>query len=52
MSERDAGKGDLKWAGIMEEFKRELSCDYKEMAQTIGGQLGRPCRSHTPKPNE
>ena len=47
MSERDAGEGDLKWAGIMEECKRELSCVYKEMAQAAGWQPRRRC-SRTP----
>ena len=32
MSKRDVGKGDLKCAGVIDEYKRELSCVYKEMA--------------------
>ena len=52
MSERDAGEGDLKWAGIMEECRRELSCASQKMAQAAGWQLGRSCRPHTPKPSE
>ena len=34
--ERDAGKGDLEWAGIMEECRRELSCVCEMMAQAVG----------------
>ena len=52
MSERDAGEGDLKWAIIMEECRRELSCVDKEMAQTASWQSWRPCRPHTPKPGK
>ena len=52
MSERDACKGDLKWVGIMEECRRELSCVCKEMAQEASWQPERPCRPHTPKPGE
>ena len=52
MSERDIGKCDLKWAGIIKECRRGLSCVYKEMVQAIGWQLGRPCRLHAPKPSE
>ena len=52
MSERDAGEGDLEWAGVMEECRRELSCVCKKMAQAVGCQLGRPCRLHAPKPDE
>ena len=26
MSERYAGEGDLEWAGVIEECKKELSC--------------------------
>ena len=52
MSETDAGKGDLTWAGIMEECRRELSCVYKEMVQAASWQPGRPCRPHAPKPSE
>ena len=36
MSERDVGEGDLEWAGIMEECKRELSCVCQKMAQAAG----------------
>ena len=52
MSERDAGKDNLKQASIMEECRRELPCVCKEMAQAIRWQPGRPCRAHTPKPRE
>ena len=36
ISERDAGEGDLEWASIMEEHKRELLCVCQKMAQLIG----------------
>ena len=52
MSERDASKGDLEWASIMEECRRELSCVCQKVAQAAGWQLGRPCRPHAPKPSE
>ena len=52
MSERDAGKGDLEWAGIMEECKRELSCVCQKIAKATGWQPGRPCRPHAAKPGE
>ena len=52
MSERDIGEGNLEWAGIMEERRRELSCVCQKIAQATGWQLGRPCRPHAPKPNE
>ena len=52
MSERDANEGDLDWAGVMDEYKRELSCVCQKMAQAIGWQLGRPFRPHAPKPGE
>ena len=49
---RDGGKGDLEWAGVMEECKRELSCVCKKMARANGWQPGRPCRPNAPKPSE
>ena len=52
MSERDADKGNLEWAGVMEECRRELSCVCQKMAQAVGWQPGRPCRPHAPKPSE
>ena len=52
MSERDGGEGNLEWAGVMEECKRELSCVCIKMAQAVGWQPGRPCRPHAPKPGE
>ena len=52
MSERDADEGDLEWAGVMEECRRELSCVCQKMAQAVGWQLGRPCRPHAPRPGE
>ena len=52
MSERDAGKGDLEWAGVMMECKRELSCVWQKMTQAVGWQPRRPCRPHAPKPGE
>ena len=52
MSERGVDKGDLEWAGVMEECKRELSCVCQKMAQAVGWQPGRPCRPHAPKPGE
>ena len=52
MSERDADEGDLEWAGVMEECRRELSCVCQKMAQAVGWQPGRPCRPHAPKPGE
>ena len=52
MSERDANEGDLEWASIMEECKRELSCVCQKMAQVVGWQPGRPCRPHAPTPSE
>ena len=52
MSERDANKGDLEWAGIMEECRRELSCVCQKMAQAVGWPPGRSCRPQAPKPNE
>ena len=48
MSERDASKGELEWAGVMEECKRELSYECQKMAQAVGWQPGRPCRPHAP----
>ena len=52
MSERDADKGDLEWAGVMEKCRRELSCVYQKMGQAVGWQPGRHCRPHAPKPGE
>ena len=52
MSEKDADEGDLKWAGVMEESRRELSCVCQKMAQAVGWQPGRPCRPHAPKLGE
>ena len=52
MSERDRGKGDLEWASMMEDCKRELPCVCQKMAQAAGWQPGRPCRPHAPKPGE
>ena len=52
MSERDAEDGDLEWAGVMEECKRELSCVCQKMAEAVGWQPERPCRPHAPKPGE
>ena len=52
MSERDGGKGNLEWGGVMEECKRELSCVCIKMVEAIGWQPGRPCRPHAPKPSE
>ena len=52
MSEKDGGEGDLEWADVMEECKRELSCVCQKMAQAIGWKLGRPCRPHAPKLGE
>ena len=46
MSERDGGEGNLDWAGVMEECKRELSCVCQKMAKAIGWQCGRSCRLH------
>ena len=48
----NAGEGDLEWAGIMEECRRELSCVCQKMAQAAGWQPGRPCRPHPPKLGE
>ena len=42
MSETDAGEGDLKWAGIMEECKRELSCVCQRWPKPLVGNLGDP----------
>ena len=39
MSEKDGGEGDLEWADVMEECKRELSCVCQKMAQAIGWHL-------------
>ena len=52
MSERDADEGDLEWAGVMEECRREFSCVCQKMAQAVGWQPGRPCRPHAPKLGE
>ena len=52
MSERDKDEGDLEWAGMMEECKRELSCVCQKMAQAAGWQPRRPCRPHAPKIGE
>ena len=53
MSERNTGEGDLEWASVMEEGKRELSCVCQKMAQAVGWRFGRPCRPHAPpKPGE
>ena len=52
MSERDANEGDLEWAGVMEECRRELSCVCQKMAQAVGWQPGRPWRPHAPRPGE
>ena len=38
MSERDGGKGDLEWTGMMEECKRELSCLCQKIAEAVGWQ--------------
>ena len=52
MSERDGGKSDLGWAGVIKECKRELPFVCQKMAQAIGAQPWRPCRPHAPKPSE
>ena len=52
MSDRDIGEGNLEWAGVMEECKRELSCVCLKMVQAVGWQPGRSCRSHAPKHGE
>ena len=52
MSERDADKSDLEWAGVMEECRRELSCVCQKMVQAVGWQPGRPCRPHAPRLGE
>ena len=49
MGEKDGGEGDLEWAGVMEECKRELSCVRQKMAQAVGWQPQRPCRPHATK---
>ena len=48
-SERDAGEDDLKWAGIMEECRRELSCVGPKL---LVGNLGDPVGRMPPKPGE
>ena len=52
MSERDVDEGNLEWAGVMEECRRELSCVCQKMAQAVGWQPGRPYRPHAPKPGK
>ena len=52
MRERDTDEGDLEWASVMEECRRELSCVCQKMAQAVGWQSGRPCRQHAPKPGK
>ena len=52
MSERDADEGDLEWAGVIEECRRELSCVCQKMAQAVGWQPGRPYMPHAPKLGE
>ena len=52
MSERDGGEGDLEWAGVMEECKRELSCVCQKMTQAVGWQPWRPRGPHALKPSE
>ena len=49
MSERDTDEGDLEWASVMEECRRELSCVCQKMAQAVGWQPGRSCRPHATK---
>ena len=49
MSERGGGEGNLEWAAVMEECKRELSYVCQKMAQAVGWQFGRPYRPHAPK---
>ena len=46
MSERDGGEGNLEWASVMEECKKELSCVCQKMAQAhwlaiLGDSVGR-----------
>ena len=36
MSERNMGEGNLEWAGVMKECRRELSCMCQKMAQAVG----------------
>ena len=52
MSERDADEGNLEWASVMEECRRELSCVCQKMAQAVGWQPGRPCIPHAHKPGK
>ena len=52
MSERDKGEGNLEWASVMEDCKRELSCACQKMAKAVGWQPGQPYRLHAPKPGE
>ena len=52
MSERDADEGDLEWARIMKECRRELSYVCQKMAQDVGWQPGRPYKPHVPKLGE
>ena len=52
MSESDVGEGDLEWASIMEECRRELSCMCQKVAQAASWQPGRPYRPHAHKPGE
>ena len=52
MSESDACESELKWAGIVEEYRRDLSCVCKKIAQAIGWQPRRLCKSHAPKLDE
>ena len=53
MSERDGGKSDSEWCGVMEESKMELSCVCIKMAQdSLVGNLGDPVGRMPPKPGE
>ena len=52
MSERDLSEGDLEWAGIVEEFRRELPYVCQKMDQAAGWQPERPFRPHAPQPGK
>ena len=49
---RDVGEGNLEWASIMEECRRELPWVCQKVAQAVGWQHGRPCSPYAPKPGE
>lgn len=50
--EKVKDKDSRKWGDLMEECNRELSYVCQKIKQAVGWRLGRPYRSHGPKPSE